>query len=79
MPETELSTWITKVRRACKKIKLNEMDDYDTDFIDIDALLGMYIEEFKAYKRENTKKLQNKFMKLTKTSASFSDMTDEAA
>lgn len=57
LPETELQNWTIKVRRSCKKIKLHEMDDFDTDFIDVDVLLGMYVDEFKTYKRELTKKL----------------------
>lgn len=57
LPETELHNWSTKVRRSCKKIKMSELDDFDTDFIDVDVLLGMYVDEFKTFKRELTKKI----------------------
>lgn len=36
---------------------MSELDDFDTDFIDVDVLLGMYVDEFKTFKRELTKKI----------------------
>lgn len=54
----ELSSWSVKIRRACKKIKIDDMDDFDTDYIDMDQLLIMYLEEFKNLKRNTNKKIQ---------------------
>ena len=46
-----MSSWVLKIRRACKKIKVNELDDFDTEYLDLDQLLGMYLEEFRNIKR----------------------------
>jgi hypothetical protein len=48
-----ISGWNVKVRRACKKIKKDDMDNFDTDFIDLDQLLGMYLDEFRSFRRAN--------------------------
>jgi hypothetical protein len=77
MPETEFPNWSTKIRRASKKIKMSELDEFDTDYIDIDTLLGMYIDEYKQHKRETAKRIQKQFMKIQKHSAQ--EMSDEAA
>lgn len=55
--------WFHKVRRNVKKIKTSPLDDFETDYIDIDILLSMYIEEFKTKKKANQKNLSREFMK----------------
>ena len=57
MNPAELSGWGVKIRRACKKIKINDMDDFDTDYIDMDQLLLMYLEEYRSNKRNTTKRV----------------------
>ena len=37
--------------------KDNNLDDYDTEYVDIDILLQMYLDEFRAAKRDNMIKL----------------------
>lgn len=43
--------WFHKVRRNVKKIKTNPLDDFETDYIDIDVLLNMYCEEYKTKRK----------------------------
>lgn len=49
------------MRRILKKIKTDSLDDHDTEYIDIDTLLAMYLEEYKNTKRNIQKKLQKQF------------------
>jgi len=46
-----------------KRIKINPSDKQDTELIDIDALLEMYVEEFQTRKKKILKDLQKEFMK----------------
>ena len=39
------------------------MDDFESDYIDIDILLSMYVEEFKLRKKTIQKNLSKEFMK----------------
>jgi hypothetical protein len=43
-----LAKWNPKIRRILKKHKKDDMDDFDTEFVDFDQLLSMYIEEFRS-------------------------------
>jgi len=54
-----MQKWNSQIKRVIKSLKKNETDDFDTDYIDVDALLNMYVEFFKAYKN----KLQTKLVK----------------
>jgi hypothetical protein len=47
-----MQKWNTKVKRHMKKIKVDEHDDFDTDFIEMDKLLDLYIQEFRENKRQ---------------------------
>ena len=58
MAVNEHSGWAVKTRRVVKKIKKNELDEFDTDYIDADQLLGMYTDEFRANKRNTAKRIQ---------------------
>ena len=55
--------WFHKVRRNVKKIKSSTMDDFESDYIDLDILLNMYVEEFKQRKKTIQKNLSKEFMK----------------
>lgn len=39
--------WQKKVKSKIKKIKVNKLDDIETDFIDVDLILGFYLEEYR--------------------------------
>lgn len=49
---TDLKKWELNLKRFIKKIKKDPSDDYDTEYIDVDQLLSLYIDWFKANKRE---------------------------
>ncbi len=38
-------------------MKKRETDEFDTEFVDIDQLIGMYIDEFRTAKRSVNKKV----------------------
>jgi len=38
-------------------MKKNEMDNFDTEYIDLDNLLQFYIDEFRSHKRDVSKKV----------------------
>ena len=60
---TETVKWANKIKTNIKKIKASPIDDFDTDFIDIDVLLNMYIHEFREAKYEIQQKLMKKWNK----------------
>lgn len=43
--ENENRKWFSRIRRAMKRIKVSP-DEQEQEYIDADALLDMYIEEF---------------------------------
>eukprot|EP00347_Sterkiella_histriomuscorum_P013232 403365504 len=61
--EQETRKWFHKVRRNVKKIKTSQLDDFETDYIDIDVLLNMYCEEYKSKRKANQKNLSKEFMR----------------
>jgi hypothetical protein len=52
VPAEDMNKWGNKIRRNVKKIKATPLDDYDTDYVDIDVLLRLYIEEFALAKHQ---------------------------
>ena len=58
---TDMTKWNMTVKRIIKKIKKDPADDYDTEYIDVDALLKMYIEWFTTFKKSQQKKLVKQF------------------
>jgi hypothetical protein len=44
LPSTDMSVWSVNIRRYVVKIKYREEDEFDTDFLEVDSLLGMYTE-----------------------------------
>jgi len=50
-----------KIRRLLRKIKTNELDDFDLEFIDIDLLMQMYIDEFKSFRKSTVKRIQKTY------------------
>ena len=60
-----MQKWNLTLKRVIKKIKRDPSDDYDTEYIDVDQLLGMYIDIFKQQKIEGQKKLARQFVRVT--------------
>lgn len=47
MLPTDMTKWNMMVKRVIKSIKKNEGDDFDTDYVDVDSLLNMYVDYFR--------------------------------
>ena len=45
-----MTKWNMTVKRLIKKIKKDPADDYDTEYVDVDALLKMYCDWFTQFK-----------------------------
>jgi hypothetical protein len=57
--EPENRKWFSKMRRAMKRFKQNpSSDEQEQEYIDVDALLDMYTEEFQIRKKQILKDLQ---------------------
>ena len=52
---TDLTKWNLMVKRTIKKIKRDPGDEYDTEYVDVDTLLSMYIDEFRKFKKAQQK------------------------
>jgi hypothetical protein len=61
--EEDNRKWFNRVRKSMKRIKINPTDEQETELIDIDALLEMYVEEFQGRKKKILKDLHKEFMK----------------
>lgn len=64
IPAQEQGKWSNKIKRNLKKTKVNDLDDFDTEFIDIDTLLSMYNTEFREAKRQNQDKIKKNFARI---------------
>lgn len=61
--EQENRKWFHKIRRNMKKYKAQATDDFETEYIDVDVLLDLYIDEYSTKRKANLKELQKEFMK----------------
>ena len=61
--EEDNRKWFNRVRKSMKRIKINPTDEQETELIDFDILLEMYVEEFQGRKKKILKDLQKEFMK----------------
>jgi len=62
--QKEMPKFRMKINKIIMRMKDNNLDDYDTEYVDIDMMLQMYLEEFRAAKRDNMVKL-SKYYKTT--------------
>lgn len=46
-----------------KKFRAQSTDEYETEFIDVDVLLDLYVDEYNIKRKSNLKELQKLFMK----------------
>ena len=61
---SDTTKWNSSVKRIIKSLKKNESDDFDTDYVDVDALLNLYVEYFKQLKQKQQTRLKKHFMRL---------------
>ena len=62
---TDMTKWNMTVKRIIKKIKKDPSDDFDTEYIDVDALLKMYSDWFMQFKKDQQKKLLKQYKRVT--------------
>ena len=60
--EVENRKWFSRIRRAMKRIKTHP-EEQEQEYIDVDSLLDMYVEEFQQKKKLILKDMQRQFMK----------------
>ena len=58
---TDMTKWKIGVKRMIKKIKKDPSDDYDTEYVDVDVLMTMYVDWFKSFKVQQQQKLMKQF------------------
>ena len=61
---TDMTKWNMHVTRIVKRLKQDPNDDYDTEYVDVDQLLGMYMDWYKIYKRTHQKNLSKQFQRV---------------
>lgn len=49
----DLEAWQQQIKKNIQRMKVNELDEAETDFIDIDLVLSFYIEDYKKLRRAN--------------------------
>jgi len=57
----QMFKWAQKIKSAVKRTKLSELDDNDSEYLDIDNLLSLFLEEFKTVKKAFSKILNKQF------------------
>ena len=45
--------WSTMVKSCIKKIRISSLDTNETEFVDLDYVLNLYLEEYKMLRKEN--------------------------
>jgi hypothetical protein len=67
--------WAQKIKSAVKRTKLSELDDNDSEYLDIDNLLSLFLEEFKTAKKMFSKILNKQFGRVIQTNDRQNDIT----
>lgn len=49
--------WQKKIKSKVKKIKMNKLDDVETDWVDVDLMFSYYLEEYRYLRRKNMGKI----------------------
>ena len=73
--DRQFQKWAQKVKTAIKRTKLSELDDNESEYIDIDVLLAMFIEEFKTSKESFGREVTKQFMRMLETKEGRMDLT----
>ena len=75
--QKDRNKWNIEIKRVTKKIKLNPMDDYDTDYIDIDRLLWLYLEHYLYIKADKQRKMLIRFNRRLKDLDNMNSLNPE--
>jgi len=66
---TDMQKWQMNVKRVIKSLKKDQSDDYDTDYVDVDSLLNMYVDYFRVFKKAQQKKLSKQYHRVLSSSS----------
>ena len=58
-----------------KKIKKDPSDDYDTEYVDVDVLMTMYVDWFKSFKVQQQQKLMKQFQRVIDGAGESSELS----
>lgn len=58
----DMQKWNLAVKDNAKKIKKNESDDFDTEFVDVDWLFSRYLGVFRRRKKELRTTIKKNFI-----------------
>ena len=75
LEKVQTTKWEVRVRKNCRQLKTEDINNYDTDYIDIDWLLSSYLEEFKNHRRNNLKRIQKVFTGYNKDATVDNEMS----
>ena len=53
----DIEKWQKKIKSKVKKIKMNKLDDVETDWVDVDLMFSYYLEEYRYLRRKNMGKI----------------------
>ena len=53
--------WTNNIKKRIVKRKANTHDEVETDFIDVDFVLSMYLEEYKTLRRKKMEEIRKRF------------------
>lgn len=57
-------SWTSSVRERQQRRKANKNDEHETDFIDIDELLWMYVNEYKNIRKQKMNDFKERFQNM---------------
>jgi hypothetical protein len=55
----DIDYWQKRIKSNSTKIKVNDMDDADTEFIELDVVLEFYLEDYRKLRRGYQKKIRD--------------------
>lgn len=66
--ERDITRWGKKIKANIRKIKINPTDENEVDFIDVDVLIKLYMEEYFDLRRQIQKEMRYEFAKFKSNS-----------
>ena len=49
----DIDGWKKRIKQNTKKIKVSELAEDETDFIELDLIINFYLEDYRKLKRQN--------------------------
>lgn len=73
--DRQYTKWTSRIKQLIRRTKLQETDDADSEYIDVDILISQFLEEFKIAKQSFGKELYKQFMRMLETKQGRQDLT----